>query len=168
MQILCHDERTIDFRFCLAGIGHEFFHAAIHTAIDIGIIILFGPFILYRTTFLHWLHPIICTLEINTVSGFIPQWPDDDDRMVLGTLIHTLGTIHVGRQPSGIFSQWSRSIPHAMWFNISFIYHIKSITITKLIPIRMGRIVRIADRIDIMLFHQFDIFFHQFLAYSPS
>ena len=105
MQIFSHDERTIYFRFCLAGIGQQFFHTAVHTAVDIRIIILFGTLVLYRAGGFNGLHPIICSFKIDSVTRFVAQRPDHDTRMVLGTFVHTLRTVHVCRQPSAILCQ---------------------------------------------------------------
>jgi glycine/D-amino acid oxidase-like deaminating enzyme len=46
MQIFSHDERAIHFRFCLAGIGQQFFHTAVHLTINslLLCLLVFGKF----------------------------------------------------------------------------------------------------------------------------
>ena len=73
MQILGHYKGTVNFRFGLACIRSEYVHTAIHTAVNVRIVILLRAFILYRTRLLYRLHPIISTFEVDTVSGFITQ-----------------------------------------------------------------------------------------------
>ena len=102
------------------------------------------------------------------LAAAVSQRPDNDGRMVLGTFVHTLRTIHVCRQPSAILRQRCRAIAHTVRFDIRLIYHIQSVTVAKSVPIRVGRIMRIAHRIDIVLFHQADILLHQFLTDSTS
>ena len=55
-----------------------------------------------------------------------------------------------------------------MRFDVCFIYHIKAVAVTKLIPVRMCRIMRVAHSIQVMLLHQANVFFHQFFADSTS
>ena len=166
MQVFTQNKGTINTR--CSQISFDFIHTAIHAAINIGIIVLFRPFILYGTIIFYRLQPIVCTLKVYTIARFISQRPDNDGRMVLGTFVHTLRTIHVCRQPSAILRQRCRAIAHTVRFDIRLIYHIQSVTVAKSVPIRVGRIMRIAHRIDIVLFHQADILLHQFLTDSTS
>ena len=88
--------------------------------------------------------------------------------MIFGTLIHTVYTIHVSCQPSAVFGKGSGTVTHAVRFDVCFINHVQSVAVAKLIPIRMGGIMRVTDKVDVMLFHQFDIQFHKFLAHRTS
>ena len=151
MQILAKNERTINILAC--HIISDHIHTAIHPAIDIGIIVFFRTFVLYRTVFLHRFQPVIRTFEIDSVAGFITERPDDNRGMILRTFIHTACTVYMGRKPRTVLCKRGRTITHTVRFNISLINHIKSVTVAKLIPVGMCRIMRVAYRIDVMLFH---------------
>ena len=71
MHIFTKNERTVDI--FLGQIGLDFVDTAIHSTIDIGIVILLGTFVLDGTAFLYRFQPIVGTLEIDSVSGFVAQ-----------------------------------------------------------------------------------------------
>ena len=159
MQILAKNERTINILAC--HIISDHIHTAIHPAIDIGIIVFFRTFVLYRTVFLHRFQPVIRTFEIDSVAGFITQRPNRNRRIILCPLIHTAGTVHMCTQPRCILSQSRWTVPHSMRFDIRLVYNIKTIPIAQLIPIGMIGVMGTTHCIDIILLHQLYIFQHQ-------
>ena len=159
VSIFTKNEGAINIRLC--KISLYLVYTTIHTAINIGIEILFCPFILYRTVSLHRFQPLVSFLKINSVAGFITQRPNRNRRIILCPLIHTAGAVHVCTQPRCILSQSRRTVPHSMRFDIRLVYNIKTIPIAQLIPIGMIRIMGTTHCIDIILLHQLYIFQHQ-------
>ena len=69
MQIFAKNKRTVNI---LTGyVLFNDIHTAVHTAIDIRIVIFFRTFILYGTVLFYRLQPVIRTLKINSIAGFI-------------------------------------------------------------------------------------------------
>ena len=71
VQVFGHDERTVNFRFCLAGIGQQFFHTAIHAAVDIRIVILFGTLVLNGAGGFDGLHIVIRPFKVDAIARFV-------------------------------------------------------------------------------------------------
>ena len=139
VQIFAKDERTVNI--LLTHVCLNFVHTAVHTAVDVRIVIQFGTFILHGTAFLYRFQPVVSTFEVDTVAGFIAQRPDHDGRMILGTFVHTVCTVHVSGQPSAVFGKRGRPVSHTMRFDIRLINHIQPVAVAKLIPVRMSRIM---------------------------
>ena len=100
-----------------------------------------GTFVLNGTILFYRFQPVIGTFEVNSVSGFVTQRPNDDGRMVLRTLVHTVCTIHVCCQPSAVLGKRSRTVAHTVRLDVGLVDHIKSVAIAKLIPVRMSGIM---------------------------
>ena len=100
MKIFTKNERAVDV--FLFYVCFDIVYTAVHTTVNIRIIVQFGTFILYRASFLYRFQPVISTFEVNSVSCFISQWPDNDSRVILRTFIHPVSAIHVCSQPGTI------------------------------------------------------------------
>ena len=92
MGVFAEDKRfgRRTFKIILAS-----FRGSIHRAPDIGMTSPVSPLVLDRTTAVIRLDPVIYFLEIGTVSSLISHTPDDDGRMVIVTVNHTLVTHEV-------------------------------------------------------------------------
>ena len=139
VHVFAKNERTVNIFLC--QIGFDFIDTAVHPAINIGVIILLGTFVLNGTILFYRFQPVIGTFEVNSVSGFVTQRPNDDGRMVLRTLVHTVCTIHVCCQPSAVLGKRSRTVAHTVRLDVGLVDHIKSVAIAKLIPVRMSGIM---------------------------
>ena len=166
MKIFAKNKRTVDV--FLRKICFDVVHTAVHTAVNIRIIVQFSTFVLHGTSVFYRFQPVVGTLEVDSVAGFISQRPDDDSGMILGTFVHPVGAVHVCGQPGSVFGKRSSPISHAVGFDICFINHVQSVAVAKLIPVRVSRIMRVTHHVDIVLFHQFDVQFHQFFAHGTS
>ena len=95
MQVFTKNKGTINAR--CSQISFDFIYTAVHTAINIGIIILFRPFVLYRTILFDGLQPVVCPLKVYPIARFISQRPDNNGWVIFGTFVHTLRAIHMCR-----------------------------------------------------------------------
>ena len=114
MHIFAKNERAVDFRLFLVQVFFDNVYAAVHTAVDIRVVVLLGPFVLYRPVLFDRFEPVVSTFEINAVAGFVTQRPDYDAGMILGTFVHPAGAVHMGREPGTVFSQRFGTVSHAV------------------------------------------------------
>ena len=105
---------------------------------------------------------IITSLEITSSSSFITQAPKN--WMIAISKYHTVNTINKSRYPRRHITD--RLI--SMVFQISLIHCIKSEIIEHSIHLRIIRIMRSTDSINIILFHQCHITQHWFYSNSPT
>ena len=134
MHIFTEDKRTVDFRFLLVQIFFDYVYAAVHAAIDVGIVVLFGTFVLYGAVLLDRFQPVVGTFEVDAVAGFVAQRPDYDAGMVLGTFVHPAGAVHMGREPGTVFSQRFGTVSHSVRFDVGFVDHIEAVFVAKFVP----------------------------------
>ena len=109
--------------------------------------------------------------DIFSAKGFISTGPDQDRRVVLVTLIHGIYTVQHHAQPfrfvvrndirviSGKFCY----IPGSVRLQIVFCDHVNTIFIAETVDWRCIRIMTGTDCIDVVLFHDHDVF-EQFLT----
>ena len=139
--------------------------------IHIGVPFPLGTFVVDRTVhdvFIGILDPKVSLVEVITVAGFVTQRPESQTRIVLITFEHVDCAIHVRFQPFRIVSQrtaFSKIIVHAMALDVCFIVYIKSVFVAQFVETAILRIMAQANRIQVVLFHQFEIFAHQLFSH---
>ena len=161
MKIFAKNKRTVDV--FLRKICFDVVHTAVHTAVNIRIIVQFGTFVLHRTSVFYRFQPVVGTLEVDSVAGFISQRPEGDARIVLVAFEHIDGTVHVWFQPFGVVTQWtalSKIVIHSVAFDIGFIVHIKTVFIAKFVETAVLRIVAKAYAVQVMLLHKLEVTTH--------
>ena len=135
-------------------------HAHVHRAVDIGLAVQAGPFILHRAGRIISLDPIVGGLEIRTVTGLVAQAPDYDAGVVEIPQDHPLVADQVGRLEIIPAGQGRRTVTDTVGLDVPFIGHIQAILVAERIPTRVVRIVGRTHRIDIQLLHNLDILNH--------
>ena len=139
--------------------------------IHIGVPFPLGTFVVDRTVhdvFIGILDPKVSLVEVITVAGFVTQRPESQTRIVLITFEHVDCAVHVRFQPFRIVSQrtaFSKIIVHAMALDVCFIVYIKSVFVAQFVETAILRIMAQANRIQVVLFHQFEIFAHQLFSH---
>ena len=110
------------------------------------------------------------TAKVTTKCRFISHRPHNNRWMVSISFHHTHATIHISYFPAFIVCNPGIILYplKAMAFQICFINDIKSILIAQIIKILICRIMRTTYCIDIVLFHQTNIRFHQLSGYNSS
>ena len=77
----------------------------VHGAVDIGVAITAGTFVVHRARGVAFLDPVVDRMEIDTVSGLVAHRPDDHRRVVLVPLDHPPRAVHVSFLPGRVLGQ---------------------------------------------------------------
>ena len=111
-----------------------------------------------------------CAAEITSKCRLISHRPHNNGWMISISLHHTHAAIHISCFPGFIVCNPGIILYplKAMAFQICFINNIKSILVAQIIKIFICRIMGTTHRIDIVLFHQTNIRFHQLSGYNSS
>ena len=168
MRIFRRNNRAVTaaFAHCLQPVGTR-----ILRNIHIGVPFPLGTFVVDRTVhdvFIGILDPKVSLVEVITVAGFVTQRPESQTRIVFITFEHVDCAVHVRFQPFRIVSQrtaFSKIIVHAMALDVCFIVYIKSVFVAQFVETAILRIMAQANRIQVVLFHQFEIFAHQLFSH---
>ena len=165
MRILTLDQRTW---IVVLGISFAAAVTVIHRAEDIGLTVVSGTLILYRSAWIISFDYIIRLFEVRTISGFVTQTPEDDARMILECFYVQFVTLNVCLLVGRILGQGCFAISHTVAFDIRFGHQIQTILVTQVIPSRVIRIVAGTNGIDVQLLHDLDILNHAFYRYNVS
>ena len=103
-----------------------------------------------------------CRLKIGTVAGLIAQGPENNGRVVLGTMHHAHIALHMGFLPGRLPGNIHAAIADAVGFAVGFVHHVQAVAVAQLIKIRMIGIVGTTDGIDIMRLDNLHVLFHHF------
>src|SRR5262249_27805694 len=103
------------------------------------------------------------------VTRFVAERPDDNAGIILVSLYHAPMPAKYSLFPTRIVQQLVIDVgAHRVRFDIGLANDVDAIARAKLIPKRDVRIMTSANRIDITLFHQFDIADHRGLTNDVS
>ncbi|CSA92491.1 Uncharacterised protein [Vibrio cholerae] len=127
-----------------------------------------APFVLHRTRWVALFRPLIHGVMIGTNPRFIAERPNDHTRVVFIALHHANHALQIGIHPLWIIGK-SAHRKLAVGFEIGLIHHIQTVLITQFVPTRMIGVMGGTHRIEIMLFHQFNIAAHAcFIHHMPQ
>ena len=169
MSIFTHYVWFIPFDLIFSNL-FETFQSGIHRRIYICHFCLKISLVMNQSGIIQLTDCFCCTTEIASECGFISHRPHNNRWMISVSLYHTDTTVYISIfpcliicDPCIIFYPFK-----SMAFQICFIDHIKSIFVTQIIKIFICRIMRAANSIDIVLFHQTNICFHLLSCHSSS
>ncbi|CCZ47450.1 putative uncharacterized protein [Bacteroides sp. CAG:661] len=171
MRIFRRNDRTV--RTVRTDIGQPF-GTGILGHVHVGVPLPLGTFVVHGTVhqiFLPFLYPQISLIEVISVTSFVAQRPEGYGRIVFVALIHILRTVEVGLQPFGVVAQRSplaQVVEHAVRLDVGLIIYIQAVFIAQFIETAVLRIVSQTNRIDVVAFHQLEVFPHQLLGYVVS
>ena len=132
----------------------------VHWTIDVGGSFQSCAFVLYGTSRVVLFYPVVCRIEVDSISCFISKTPSNDGRVVLVDTNVVLVTFQVCFFETGLMCEGFFSVAHAMAFEVGFCHDIDTVLVAKVIPAGIVGIVTGSYRVDVMLFHYFDIFNH--------
>ena len=110
-------------------------------------------------------------IEVVTVAGFVSKRPEGDAGIVLVALEHVLRAIQVRLQPLDVVAQRSslaQVVVHSVRLDVRLVIDIDTELIAQLVEAAVLRIVAKADRIDVVLLHQFKVLAHQLFRHVVS
>ena len=165
--ILAADKRLAPV-FCkeFLNLFHRCIHLAFHVAGTIVTAVMENTFIMYQSCRIFFAEELGHLVNILSSKGLISAGPDQNGRMVLVPLIHGIDTIQHHRKPfrfviwhNEIFVPVHRiGIPASMALQIRLIDQIQPVFITKSVDQRRVRIMACPHCIDIVLFHDRQVF----------
>ena len=158
MGVFAENQRTL---ITLVDMAAQRPDAGIHRTVDIRLGVVTAALILYRTGWIHRLAHIVEFLETLAISALVTHRPDDDGGMVAVALDHAVHAVVESRIP--VFSVCQLlifSIQDTMTLDVCLAYHVETILIAELIPLRIVWIVRGTHGIDVELLHHLHILHH--------
>ena len=132
----------------------------VHGAEDVCLAVLSGLLVLYGTSGVNALDPVVDGLEVRAVTSLVTHAPDDDAGMVaqgehialVALQVHQLEVLTLGKR--------LLTIAHAMALEVGLCHEIQACRVAELIPAGIVRIVRGAHSIDVQLLHDTDVLTH--------
>ena len=162
VRVFALDERAfaVGFLFLFLGVVDHAGDRHIHRAENIGVPVELSAFVLNRARRVEFLQPFVGRVEVRAVSGFVPERPNDDRRVVAVAERHSLGAVHVRGEPFRRVRERFFAVTHPVRFDVRFVDDVQTVFVAKFVPARIVRIVRRANRVDVQRLHNADILEH--------
>ena len=132
----------------------------VHRAEDVSLAVLSGLFVLYGTSGVNALDPVVDSLEVRAIASLVTHAPDDDAGMVAQGEHIALVTLQVHLTEERILGKRLLTIAHAVALEVGLCHEIQACRVAELIPAGIVRIVRGAHGIDVQLLHDTDVLTH--------
>ena len=156
--ILALDERLGHLR--VGRIADDSLVAGVHRAVDVGLAVDRCALVLDRTGEILGLDPVVGSLEVGAVAGFIAQGPDDDGRVVVAALDIALVALHMRKGIVVALGKGPVAITHTVGLDVGLGHHIDAVLVAEVIPVVVIRIVAGTHRIEVELLHDLDVLLH--------
>ena len=137
----------------------------IHGATDIAVAGIAGLLILCGTAVVVSLDPVIGSLEVRTVTGFVTQAPEDDGGVVLEGHHVADVTLQMSLGKGGVLGQCTVTVAHTVALDVGLSHYVDTILVAQLIPAGIVGIVTGAHSIDVEFLHDLDILNHALYRY---
>ena len=129
--------------------------AGIHTAVHVGNLV--HSFVMDEAI-VQFLYGLFARDEVLAAATFVAHAPEDNARMVAVAQHHAHLSVDILCLPLWVL----RETMVAVAFNVCLVHHIDAVIIVKGVHTRVIRIVARADSVEVVAFHQEDIFYHAF------
>ena len=178
MCILAADKRLFLMFFeKLLDCVHRRVHLTFHITGRIVASVMAHAFIMHQPIRIHFPEKACHLVDYFSAKRFVSTGPDKNRRMIFISLITGVHTIQHDIHPLFFVIRYDQIpvrfstfvlFPASMGLQIIFRDQIKAINITQLIQIRIVRIMTGTDRIDIVLLHRANIFYHFLTVWNSS
>ena len=155
VRILAHNERA---GLRLAGITGEVVRRGVHNGHDVGVAVVKGALVLHGTGAVLALQPVVGGLVADTVARLVAQRPDNDARVVLVTLVHIADTRHRSLLEVSTLRQRLLSVALRVRLGVGLVDDVEAVVVAQTVQFRRVRVVARAYRVDVVGFHQQDVF----------
>ena len=137
-------------------------HAGVHGGDDIhhlGVAILF---VVHQPGIIQRFGGVVHGADVAAIAGFVTQRPDDDRRMVFLRVHVAHDALNVDVFPGRVVGDGAEvaDVGETVGLHVGFRHHEQSVDVAHFIETRVVRIVSGAYRVDVVLLHQQQIFFH--------
>ena len=156
MAVFALDQRPLlgqRLGFLAAAILDRVGHGAVHRAEKIDVCGVSALLVMDRAGWIALFDPLRALLEVDAIAGLIAHRPDDDGRVVFIAFEHVLDAVEVGRAPGWVLGQGFIAVAHAVGLEVGLIDDVEAEFVGQLVEMRVIRVVRAADRVDVGALH---------------
>ena len=140
--------------------------SGVHGAVDVGLAVVAGAFVLYGPTGVLGLDPVVSSFEVRPVAGLVAQAPEDDARVVEVAFYVALVAFEMSFQEIVAARQGGVAVTHAVALKVGFGDDVKPVAVAELVPIGVVGVVASAHGVEVVRFHDLDVLFHALARYD--
>ena len=162
---------ALDERLGLRGILAVLLHiigAGVHRAEDVGFAVVMGLFVLDRPARIKGADQVVRRFEVGAVARLVAERPHDDGGVVEIPLHMAHVALQMGLLVGRVAGQRGGAVAHAVRLDIRLGYHIETILVAEVIPVRIVGIVAGAHGIDVELLHDLDVLLHPLVRHHVA
>ncbi len=158
VRVFAEDPGAIGVR--AVGVGLEALGRGVHPGDEVGIgLVLRGPLALHGAARVALFHPVVSLFIVGAERALVAGRPADDAGVILVSLHHALGAVHVLPQPFGEVGGMLGLVVavQAVRLDVGLVDHVKAVFVAELEHLRALGIVTHANGVEVETLHEGDV-----------